>query len=242
MGKKPRKDGDKALLEMDADLAELYESVEGCKFELNLERATEASPLGGKSSKTSPIGKKLRKDGDKALLEMDAVLAELYESVGRCTPLRRWKRPGSWRLCSQVAADAEHHLWTATGDMCIPHCTPFGRWKRSGCWGWYIRLAADDVHDMRSFPNGLLYCRRSSGHWHSNRPYGVHFKNGRGRQSRGLAPFLIPARRPGENGRPYDQAVRIRRTCEQVDGRFGDCLGSGRYACKNRDVGTWLAW
>jgi acyl-CoA-binding protein len=154
----------------------------------------------------------------------------------------RWKRSARWSLCGQLAADAEHHLWTATGDMCIPHCTPFGRWKRSGCWGWYSRLAADDVHDMRSFPNGLLYCRRSSGHWHSNRPYGVHFKNGRGRQSRGLAPFLIPARRPGENGRPYDQAVRIRRTCEQVDGRFGDCLGSGRYACKNRDVGTWLAW
>ena len=41
-----RKDGDKALLEMDADLAELYESVEGCKFELNLERATKASPVG----------------------------------------------------------------------------------------------------------------------------------------------------------------------------------------------------
>jgi hypothetical protein len=50
MGKKPRKDGDKALLEMDVDLAELYTSVERCKFPPNMERAmigTHLSQLAG---------------------------------------------------------------------------------------------------------------------------------------------------------------------------------------------------
>ena len=43
-------------------------------------------------------------------------------------------------------------------------------------------------------------------------------KKVRGQRRRGPPPS-IPARRPGENGRAYDQAARIWRTCGQVDGR-----------------------
>ena len=114
MGKKSKKDGGKALLEMDADLAELYVSVERCKFEPNQERAMigthlsqlaaiwfdllkdrgnfegftdevlqpqlapcacGTSPVGGKSKRTSPMGKKSNQDGGKAEVAMDAALA-----------------------------------------------------------------------------------------------------------------------------------------------------------------------
>jgi hypothetical protein len=50
MGKKSKKDGGKAELAMDADLTELYVSVERCKFEPNLEHAmvgTHLSQLAG---------------------------------------------------------------------------------------------------------------------------------------------------------------------------------------------------
>jgi hypothetical protein len=123
MGKKSKKDGGKALLEMDVDLSELYTAVERCKLEPEQERAMigthlsqlaaiwfdllkdrgnfegftdevlqpqlapcvcGTSPVGRKSRRTSPMGKKSNQDGGKAELAMDAALATVYVSVQRC--------------------------------------------------------------------------------------------------------------------------------------------------------------
>ena len=95
MGKKPRKDGDEALLVMDTDLAELCESEERCEVEANLELASEASSLGGKSSKTSPMDKKPRKDGGSNQPSSSAQMSDLATSrnqllFGLLSPVHLW--------------------------------------------------------------------------------------------------------------------------------------------------------